>query len=107
VSTAGGVTSGVGVGVAAAEDAAVDGAELGLGDADAPQAAARMATRPTNRTDLLGPERIWCIAGLLLCVDWPIRFPLVLGTCVGVDDRRRLPVAGRLRAGASRHSRPA
>jgi len=38
---------------------------------------------PSNVMVLPGPERFWCIAGLLLCVEQPIRFPLVLGTFVG------------------------
>jgi hypothetical protein len=62
------VTSGVGAGVAAAVwDWAADGAaELALGDADAPHAPTRMARRPMIVTVLRGPERVWCIAGLLL-----------------------------------------
>jgi hypothetical protein len=63
------LTRGVGDGVATAVcDPAADGAaELGLGDAAELHAPTRIARRPRIVTVLVGPERVWNIAGLLLC----------------------------------------
>src|SRR3954447_11424760 len=81
---------------------AVEGALLGLGEAVAPHALATIVTRLRIATVVRGPERIRGIAGLLLyAVDWSMSASVVIGACWGVDVRRRLPVAGRLRAGAS------
>src|SRR5215218_7020760 len=67
VSIGAAVTSGVGSGVAAGcEAAAVVAAALGAGDADPPQAVTMSARMPSRLNALRGPERVWCIAGLLL-----------------------------------------
>src|SRR3954454_13394404 len=85
--------------------AAVEGALLGLGEAVAPHALATIVTRLRIATVVRGPERIRCIAGLLLyAVDWSMGFLCRDRARWGVDVRRRSPVAGRLRAGASRRS---